>query len=464
VLKGSELQLPFQAALKVEKFGDLILRATEPQMVLFNLYDDWLKTISSYTAFSRLILILRGLHVNADKVKMILRPDKTVVTEPHHIWPSLSDEQWIKVEVAMKDLILADYGKKNNVNVASLTQSEIRDIILGMEIQPPSAQRQQVAEIEQQARDQSSLTSTTTKSTNVHGEQIVVTTTSQYESAAFNSKTDWRIRAISATNLHLRTKHIYVSSEDIAEEGLTYVLPKNILAKFITSADLRTQIAGYLYGVTPADNDQVREIRCIVMVPQVGNHQGVTLPHDLPDHEYLNDMQPLGIIHTQPQELVNNGVQVLPAPDVVMYAGISEAHPAAWNGDQVIITASFTPGSCSLTSYKVTQEGLDWGKKNQNVVGGIANAQNYSAACFSKVQMLLSDRFSGFFMIPDSQIWNMNFVGVKHSKSMKYMLKLDNPKPYYDESHRTQHFLAFTNMEKTNEGDEDAADIDDNFA
>ncbi len=34
----------------------------------------------------------------------------------------------------MKDMILADYGKKNNVNVTSLTQSEIRDIILGMEI------------------------------------------------------------------------------------------------------------------------------------------------------------------------------------------------------------------------------------------------------------------------------------------------------------------------------------------
>jgi hypothetical protein len=47
VLKGSELQLPFQAALKVEKFGDPILRATEPQMVLLNIYDDWLKTISS---------------------------------------------------------------------------------------------------------------------------------------------------------------------------------------------------------------------------------------------------------------------------------------------------------------------------------------------------------------------------------------------------------------------------------
>lgn len=97
VITGSELQLPFQSALKIEKFGDLILKATQPQMVLFNIYDDWLKTISSYTAFSRLVLILRALHVNVDKTRMILRPDKSIVTEPHHIWPSLTDEQWIKV-------------------------------------------------------------------------------------------------------------------------------------------------------------------------------------------------------------------------------------------------------------------------------------------------------------------------------------------------------------------------------
>lgn len=65
--------------------------------VLFNIYDDWLKSISSYTAFSRLILILRALHVNPDKARMLLRPDKSIITQPHHVWPSLTDEQWIKV-------------------------------------------------------------------------------------------------------------------------------------------------------------------------------------------------------------------------------------------------------------------------------------------------------------------------------------------------------------------------------
>lgn len=69
--------------------------------------DDWLKSISSYTAFSRLILLLRGLHVNNEKAKIVLRPDKNTITEPHFVWPSLSDEEWIKVEVALKDLILA---------------------------------------------------------------------------------------------------------------------------------------------------------------------------------------------------------------------------------------------------------------------------------------------------------------------------------------------------------------------
>lgn len=87
----------------------------------------------------------------------------------------------------LKDMILADYGKKNNVNVASLTQSEIRDIILGMEISAPSQQRQQIAEIEKQTKEQSQLTSTTTKTVNKHGDEIISATTSNYETQVIQS-------------------------------------------------------------------------------------------------------------------------------------------------------------------------------------------------------------------------------------------------------------------------------------
>ncbi|XP_010430014.1 PREDICTED: pre-mRNA-processing-splicing factor 8A-like isoform X1 [Camelina sativa] len=447
VIKGSELQLPFQACLKIEKFGDLILKATEPQMVLFNIYDDWLKSISSYTAFSRLILILRALHVNNEKAKMLLKPDKSVVTEPHHIWPSLTDDQWMKVEVALRDLILSDYAKKNNVNTSALTQSEIRDIILGAEITPPSQQRQQIAEIEKQAKEASQLTAVTTRTTNVHGDELITTTTSPYEQSAFGSKTDWRVRAISATNLYLRVNHIYVNSDDIKETGYTYIMPKNILKKFICVADLRTQIAGYLYGISPPDNPQVKEIRCVVMVPQLGSHQHVQLPSSLPEHDFLNDLEPLGWLHTQPNELPQLSPQ-----DVTFHSRILENNKQ-WDGEKcIILTCSFTPGSCSLTSYKLTQTGYEWGRLNKDTGN---NPHGYLPTHYEKVQMLLSDRFLGFYMVPENGPWNYNFMGVKHTVSMKYSVKLGSPKEFYHEEHRPTHFLEFSNMEEADilEGD-----------
>ena len=130
MIKGSELQLPFQACLKVEKLGDLILKATEPQMVLFNLYDDWLKTISSYTAFSRLILILRALHVNTDRTKVILKPDKTTITEPHHIWPTLTDEEWVRVEVSAYENISYVNFFGGNINLSeALSIYEVTSVV-----------------------------------------------------------------------------------------------------------------------------------------------------------------------------------------------------------------------------------------------------------------------------------------------------------------------------------------------
>ncbi|KAL0706666.1 hypothetical protein Bca4012_073092 [Brassica carinata] len=367
VIKGSELQLPFQACLKIEKFGNMILKATEPKMVLFNIYDDWLKSVSSYTCFSRLILILRALHANNEKAKMLLRPDKSVVTEPHHMWPSLTGDQWMKVEVALRDLILSDYAKKNNVNTSALTQSEMRDIIVGAEITPPSQQRQQIAEIEKQA---SQAVAVTTKTRNVHGDELIVSTVTPYEQAAFNSKTDWRVRAISATNLYLRVNHIYVNSDNVNESGYTYNMPKNLLKRFICVADLRTQIAGYLYGVSAPDNPRVKEIRCVVMVPQRGSSQD-----------------------------------------------------------------------------KLTQS------------DGRSDPRGYVPTHYEKVQMLLSVRFLGFYMVPENGSWNYNFMGTKHAVDMKYSVRLGYPKEYFDVEHRPTHFLEFSSMEDVEMAEGDREDI-----
>ncbi|XBQ85657.1 pre-mRNA-splicing factor 8 [Aspergillus fumigatus] len=441
-IRASELQLPFQAAMKVEKLADMILRATEPQMVLFNLYDEWLKSISPYTAFSRLILILRALHVNIDKAKIILRPDKTVITQEHHIWPTLSDEDWIKVEVQLRDLILNDYGKKNNVNVQSLTSSEVRDIILGMEISAPSLQRQQAAEIEKQQEDAKQLTAVTTKTQNVRGEEIIVTTTSQYEQQSFASKTEWRTRAIATSNLRTRANNIYISSDDVSEEGYTYIMPKNILRRFITIADLRVQVAGYLYGSSPPDNDQVKEIRTIVMIPQVGNTRDVQLPQQLPQHEYLNGLEPLGIIHT----ISGNEPHYMTAMDVTQHARLMNAHPS-WDKKTVTMTVSFTPGSVSLAAWGLTPQGYKWGAENKDTTSD--QPQGFSTSMGQKCQLLLSDKIRGYFLVPEDNVWNYSFMGSSFSSVEKrpVYVKIDTPLRFYDDQHRPLHFQNFAELE-----------------
>ena len=156
MIKGSELQLPLSRASKSE-IDDLILKATEPQMVL---YDDWLKTVRRHhllaapdpagvsrqperrlppSARAARSARARRAHspplgarfrrsrtslCHAKRCK-VLRPDKDTVTRFHPLWPTLTDE--VDLRRGAAQAILVDYGKKNNVNVASLTQPEIRD-------------------------------------------------------------------------------------------------------------------------------------------------------------------------------------------------------------------------------------------------------------------------------------------------------------------------------------------------
>lgn len=445
-IRPSELQLPFSAAIKIEKLADKIMKSTEPEMLLYNLYDDWLidNKTEPGTAFSRLVLILRSLHVNNEKAKLILRPDRTVVTEEYHLWPSYTIEQWVNVENQLSDLILNDYGKKNNVDPSLLTQQEIRDIILGQEIKAPSLRRQEIVRIETQEQEQSQLTAVKTRTQNVHGDEMVVVTTSNYEQQAFQSKTEWRSRAISTTNLHLRAKHIYVSSEDIHddEQHHTFVMPKNILKKFIQISDMRAQVAGLLYGAAPADNQQVREIKAIVMIPQLGTANSVQLANTLPDPNdpLLEGLEPLGWIHTQSQEQ-----PFLSAIDVTAHAQIMSKNPSLWDANSVTMTVSFTPGSVSLAAFSLTTEGYEWGTKNKDLFS--ANPEGFSTSFAEKCQLLLSDRITGFFLVSDTGLWNFAFVGAGWSPNSKYDLKLDTPLPYYHEMHRPIHFTTFTELE-----------------
>lgn len=72
------------------------------------------------------------------------------------------------------------------------------------------------------------------------------------------------------------------------------------------------------------------------------------------------------------------------------------------------LSPSFTPGSCTLTAYKLTPSGYEWGRQNTDKGN---NPKGYLPSHYERVQMLLSDRFLGFFMVPAQGSWNYNFMG-----------------------------------------------------
>lgn len=94
--------------------------------------------------------------------------------------------------------------------------------------------------------------------------------------------------------------------------------------------------------------------------------------------------------------------------DITTHAKIMSENPS-WDGEKtIIITCSFTPGSCSLTAYKLTPSGYEWGAKNTDRGN---NPKGYLPSHYERVQMLLSDRFLGYFMVPSQGSWNYNFMG-----------------------------------------------------
>lgn len=288
-----------------------------------------------------------------------------------------------------------------------------------------------MAEIEKSTEAQAQITSIQTKTTNIHGDEIQTVTTTNYEQQVFSSKSDWRVRAISATNLPLRVQHIFVSNDDVKDDAgsLTFVIPKNVLKTFIVNADLRTQVAAFLYGKAPADNPQVREVTTVVYVPQRGSHGSVELPTMLPQHEFLlQGLEPLGWIKTQSSE-----VQHLSPVDVAQQAKIMSANPE-WAPTSICLTASFTPGSISLSAWELTPAGFEWGRKQS---GDLSNPVGFSPSMAGRVQLLLSDRILGSTLVPTGDVWNYSVgLGQLFTPQMSYSVTLGTPKPFWDECHR----------------------------
>ncbi|KAH0793339.1 pre-mRNA-processing-splicing factor 8A [Histomonas meleagridis] len=459
-VKGSDMNLPLPAFMKIPKLADLVIHSSEPKMVLFNLYDDWLETISPYTCFTRLMLVMRALQVAKDKTWDILRPNASIITKNEHLWPTHSPEDWMKIELKLKDLIIDDYSKKNSVPANALTQSEIRDIILGIEIAPPSEERQKLA-IEENVNT-GNIVAVTTRTASKTGEIVNVQTLSSYEQTQFQSKSDWRKRLIQSSNIYLKTNRINVPPEGIINDEFTktFILPLNLLKKFIEISDPYIQICGLLYGKPADDSDMIIEIHCFVIPPQTGSYDHIDFHHNLPKGNELlnmNDLKPVGWIHTMAID------DPLMSPNDAICATSIISDPE--NEDEIIdkplfstIVISYPPGSCVIRGFQLNEPGYEWGINNKDTKD---RPVGFEDTFFHRIPIVLTENYSGWFMVPSGVEWNLNFMSLKLANSPNYEIELGHPLPFFSQEHRPNHFLKF--VEELTQDDNNGIDVENNF-
>nr|SPJ13486.1 pre-mRNA-processing-splicing factor 8,putative [Plasmodium sp. DRC-Itaito]SPJ13490.1 pre-mRNA-processing-splicing factor 8,putative [Plasmodium sp. DRC-Itaito]SPJ13500.1 pre-mRNA-processing-splicing factor 8,putative [Plasmodium sp. DRC-Itaito]SPJ13502.1 pre-mRNA-processing-splicing factor 8,putative [Plasmodium sp. DRC-Itaito]SPJ13504.1 pre-mRNA-processing-splicing factor 8,putative [Plasmodium sp. DRC-Itaito] len=114
--------------------------------------------------------------------------------------------------------------------------------------------------------------------------------------------------------------------------------------------------------------------------------------------------------------------------------------------------------NCTINAYKLTNDGYSFAKskKNSSDLYVFPNVNNL----YEPVQILLSNVFVGYFLIPDDHIWNYNLMGIKFNNNQKYAPHLDIPQPFYADIHRPNHFLQFSLLDQR---DADEADVETSF-
>jgi pre-mRNA-processing factor 8 len=436
-IKGSELNLPFQAALKIPRVAQIVLQAGESSLNLINFYDDWLQTISPYTAFSRVILILRALMLAgpgaSDRALGLIFGGREIPA-PGHIWPSLDDGEWVGIEVALKDLIIEEYSKKNNVNPAALTHAEIRDIILGADIAGPSAQRQKIAEIERSSNEQSAHATTTT-TTNVFGDEIVSATTSAYESKTFASKSDWRSRALGVGTLAQRLKSLTVATEASNETNNDLlVLPRNLINQLVHVADSRTQIAALIVGeqVEP----QVWQCKSLIIPPQTGTVSSVNVCENRPqglEQQFSDNVYVIGIIHTS-----SSGVTSLAPANLVVLQKFRQSFETPQEVPQFCVSLVMSPGAVEIAVYSPTPSAFTAFQTDQIDINATLPGDYYAPQ-----SCILTDRTLGYWWIPGGgERWNWNFMTLAFDPEKHlYAVERGIPAEFYDVTHRLVHFM-----------------------
>lgn len=206
------------------------------------------------------------------------------------------------------------------------------------------------------------------------------------------------------------------------------------------------------------------------MLPQLEMHGMITFPYGSLGKvlgqalsQQLDGLTPLGWIVTETAASISSatgekltsvsGDKLFPS-EALTYCKLTNS--LAFEG--VTVTCTFTPGSCSLNGFRLTETGNSWGRAatKQPLDKVLKLYEKYNETHYEKIPLVLSDNYLGYFLTPNE--WNYNLMPLKFSNTLVYNLSISNPIKFFHQNHRPLHFLNFTQIQEDQADDSETND------
>nr|UXY87508.1 splicing factor Prp8 [Cryptomonas sp.] len=407
LIKGSLIKIPFQGLVKIKKIGKVLNSASHNSLVLYNIYDNWLDSVSSFTAFSRLLLILKCIDINMEKIETIFNEFEHK-DQIGYFWPKFPDEKWIKIEIILKDMIIDEYCYHKKINPKSLSNNDIRAIILGAE-----SIKVEVHRLENTSNYASSFKTNTIRTCDFLGKNLLVSVLSWEKQKTFISLNDWKIRSIATEKRNLFLRNLNVEFCISQSVNVIYIVPRNIVKYFLNISDPMFRIIGLMFGFLKERKKVLIELRVLLFPPQLYSYKLMLFQTKIDMEGILLKLKFTGFMQSMEREKITI---------TLIREILSNFHESSFiknNKDSLaFISINLCKYDCEILGIRIKYTE----HKEENPV-------------HEKIQIYLTDRFLGFFLVPKNKKWNYFFKSSLYNSFEKSEYTLDLPLSFFDYIH-----------------------------
>nr|CAD2184616.1 unnamed protein product [Meloidogyne enterolobii] len=184
----------------------------------------------------------------------------------------------------------------------------------------------------------------------------------------------------------IQQQQIFIDSDNITNTDLKYILSKNILTKFILISEMQIDVTGHIYGISSSYDPGIKEICCIFIPNKWAIYQFNVYSFEQISQYQFKNYEFFGWIHTT----ASNDSSELSHNDRFFHTNFVHQSQQGQQQDQrVFVSCNFTPDSVSLSAFRLTSIGYEWGRIAN--AGKSSKLKMYSPSHYEKVLLLVPD-------------------------------------------------------------------------